>query len=93
MRGRQRMPTMQAPVASAAAVISATEEGRAGAGGREGSSCISLVFSSHSRSMGQHWRCPTLDAIQLPHAWAVHSQRDSCWDALPLAEISSGASV
>ena len=32
MRGRQRMPTMQAPVASAAAVISATEEGRGGAG-------------------------------------------------------------
>lgn len=28
MRGRQRMPTMQAPVASAAAVISATQEGR-----------------------------------------------------------------
>lgn len=40
MRGRQRMPTMQAPVASAAAVISATEESRAGAGSGEDSLCV-----------------------------------------------------
>lgn len=73
MRGRQRMPTMQAPVASAAAVISAMQEGRAGVGDGEDSPYIALVSSSHTRSMKQDWRCPTPGAMSLSHTWVVHS--------------------